>query len=59
MYLTQILEVDLNWLSEGWEERMQDEELDWEDDDKCLGETSVVNSSISGIRLVCSARSRS
>lgn len=36
MYLTQILEVDLNWLSEGWEERLQDEELDWEDDDKCL-----------------------
>jgi len=36
MYLTQILEVDLNWLSEGWEERLQDEDLDWEDDDKCL-----------------------
>ena len=30
MYLTQILEVDLNWLSEGWEERLQDEDLDWE-----------------------------
>ena len=46
MYLTQILEVDLNWLSEGWEERMQDEDLDWEDDDKCLGETSIVHSSL-------------
>lgn len=34
MYMTQVLEVDLNWLGEDWEQRAQD--ADFEDDDKCL-----------------------
>jgi len=34
MYLTQILEVDLHWLGDDWEERATDE--DFEDDEKCL-----------------------
>jgi len=34
MYLTQILEVDLHWLGNDWEERATDE--DFEDDEKCL-----------------------
>lgn len=34
MYLTQILEVDLHWLGEHWEENATNE--DFEDDEKCL-----------------------
>jgi len=34
MYLTQILEVDLDWLGENWEENATDD--DFEDDEKCL-----------------------
>jgi hypothetical protein len=34
MYLTQILEVDMSWLGENWEERATDD--DFEDDEKCL-----------------------
>lgn len=34
MYLTMILEVDLNWLGENWEENASNE--DFEDDEKCL-----------------------
>lgn len=34
MYLTQILEVDLHWLGENWEENATNE--DFEDDEKCL-----------------------
>ena len=34
MYLTQILEVDLNWLGEDWENNATDE--DFADDEKCL-----------------------
>ena len=34
MYLTQILEVDLSWLGDDWENRISDE--DFEDDEKCL-----------------------
>lgn len=34
MYLTQILEVDLNWMGENWEENARDE--DFEDDERCL-----------------------
>jgi len=34
MYLTQILEVDLNWLGENWQEHAADET--WEDDEKCV-----------------------
>jgi len=34
MYLTQILEVDLHWLGENWEENANNE--DFEDDEKCL-----------------------
>lgn len=34
MYLTQILEVDMNWLGENWEETARD--ADFEDDEKCL-----------------------
>lgn len=35
MYLTQILEVDLSWLGEDWENRIHADE-DFEDDEKCL-----------------------
>jgi len=34
MYMTQILEVDLHWLGDDWENRASDEDFD--DDDKCL-----------------------
>jgi len=34
MYLTQILEVDLHWLSDRWQETATD--ADFEDDEKCL-----------------------
>ena len=34
MYLTMILEVDLHWLGENWEENATNE--DFEDDEKCL-----------------------
>lgn len=34
MYLTQILEVDMNWLGDNWEETARD--ADFEDDEKCL-----------------------
>eukprot|EP00571_Detonula_confervacea_P015598 CAMPEP_0172308344 /NCGR_PEP_ID=MMETSP1058-20130122/8963_1 /TAXON_ID=83371 /ORGANISM="Detonula confervacea, Strain CCMP 353" /LENGTH=639 /DNA_ID=CAMNT_0013020731 /DNA_START=11 /DNA_END=1930 /DNA_ORIENTATION=+ len=34
MYLTMILEVDLNWLGQNWEENATDE--DFQDDERCL-----------------------